>query len=109
MLFSSVAFFLFFAAYLPVHFLVPARYRVAVVIIGSTIFYAYWNVAYVWVPYGLIAIALFGSRFIAASANELQRRRRLVGVLALTLAPLVFFKYTNFIVASLLGPLAAAP
>ena len=105
MLFSSVPFFLFFAAYLPFHLYVPARYRIAVVIVGSTVFYAYWNVLYVWVPYLLIAITFLGSLFIDAAGDPAQRKRRMIGVLALTLAPLVFFKYTNFIVSTLLAPL----
>lgn len=109
MLFSSFEFFLFFAAYLPFHLYVPPRYRIAVVIAGSTIFYGYWNVRYVWVPYLLIGVTYAGALFIEAAIGAAQRRRRLIGVLAVTLAPLIFFKYTNFIASTLLAPISNLP
>src|SRR4051812_527615 len=105
MLFSSWPFFVFFAVYLALQLLVPQRYRLLLIIVGSTIFYSYWNIAYVWVPYLLIAIAYCGAIFVASSVTQAQRKQRLIIVLIVCLFPLIVFKYTNFIASLILAPL----
>ena len=59
MIFSSSPFFFFFAIYLLVHLAIPTRYRLTLIIAGSTFFYSYWNPWYVWLPYLLLLIAFF--------------------------------------------------
>ena len=61
MFFSSPVFSVFFAAYFVVHLLLPRQWRLYLIIAGSTIFYAWWKVEYVWVPYVLMAIAYVGT------------------------------------------------
>jgi alginate O-acetyltransferase complex protein AlgI len=97
MIFSSLSFFVFFAIYFCFHLAIPLRFRNYLVIAGSTVFYSWWNIAYAWLPYLLMAIAFGGSKWmIAAKTDEARRRRLLVSLVAL-FAPLVFFKYTNFL------------
>ena len=60
MLFSTPAFFVFFGVYFLLHLATPTRYRIYLIICGSTIFYAWWRVSYVWLPYALMAIAYGG-------------------------------------------------
>lgn len=108
MLFSSPAFFGFFALYLLCHLLTPAHYRLLLIIVGSTIFYAYWNPWYVGVPYLLIVIAFVGVRVMDAGPEHATRRRRLVVLLIVLLAPLVFFKYANFLYQSVVAPWSPA-
>ena len=107
MLFSSPAFFLFFAVYLGLNAAIPTRFRLALVIIGSTIFYAYWNPAYVWIPYFLMLVAYFGVLWTMTEAEAATRKRRLTLIIALLLLPLLVhsdcdyhhYYYLSFVLA----------
>jgi alginate O-acetyltransferase complex protein AlgI len=94
--FSEPIFFAFFAVYLALHFAVPPRWRICLVIVGSTVFYAWWRVDYVWLPYLLTLIAWFGTHWIARQHDQAARRRRLIITLAALFAPLAAFKYAYF-------------
>jgi len=104
-LFSSSAFFVFFLIYLCLHFLAPARYRVYLIVAGSTVFYAWWRVEYTWLPYLLMAIAYGGVHWMEQAETKTARRHRAGIAIAALFAPLVFFKYTNFFYRDVLGPL----
>lgn len=105
MLFSSPVFFAFFAVYFCLHLVTPRPARIALIIAGSTIFYAWWKLSYVWLPYLLMAIAYVGVLWIEAAADAAHRKRRLLLTVVALFVPLVFFKYTDFIYRDLLGPL----
>lgn len=104
MLFSSPTYFIFFAAYFVVHALLPERFRVLLIVVGSAVFYSYWKPSYAWVPYLLTAIAYFGALWMDAAVDETGRRRRLTATIIVLLVPLAIFKYTNFVYADVLGP-----
>ena len=106
MLFSELQFFLFFAGYLLLHFAVPAKFRVYLVIAGGTVFYSWWRLDFIWVPYLLTVLAFTGVAWMEATEDPRTRSRRLIAVVTLILAPLIVVKYSYFIaanVASLLG------
>jgi alginate O-acetyltransferase complex protein AlgI len=103
MLFSSPAFFVFFACYFALHILVPRQYRNYLIIAGSTVFYAWWKVEYVWLPYLLMAIAYGGVQWIARSKEEPVRKRRMLTTIVLLFLPLLFFKYTDFLYRDVFG------
>lgn len=103
MLFSSPVFFAFFAVYFSFHLLLPARYRLYLVIIGSTVFYAWWKLEYVWLPYFLAAVAYFGAVWIVRAGGDGTRKRRLVSTIVLLFLPLALFKYANFFYDDVLG------
>ena len=105
MLFSSPAFFLFFAVYFLLHVVTPLRYRTWLIIGGSTVFYASWRIEYVILPYVLTMAAFFGAAWMAQAQDMSHRRMRLALTLVLLFAPLVVFKYTAFIFREVLGPL----
>jgi alginate O-acetyltransferase complex protein AlgI len=105
MLFSSPVFFVFFAAYFAVHVLLPRQWRLYLIIAGSTIFYAWWKVEYVWVPYLLMAIAYFGTIWMMRAKTDPARKWRAGIAITLLFVPLVVFKYTNFVFNDVLGPL----
>jgi alginate O-acetyltransferase complex protein AlgI len=109
MLFSSPPYLVFFAAYFLLHVLVPVRLRIALVIAGSTIFYAYWNPYYAWLPFFLIAIAYGGSTWTMAAPAGPARRSRLVVAVAVLLLPLAAVKYTAFVANEVLHPLLGMP
>ncbi len=105
MLFSSPEFFLFFAVYFFLHLLVPQGYRVALIIVGSTIFYAFWNPAYIWVPYVLLVIGFYGTLWIVSATDQAARRPRLWFVVVSLLTPLAIVKYADFGYREVLGPI----
>ena len=105
MLFSSPVFFVFFITYFVFHRYIPSAYRIYLIIVGSTIFYAYWNPLYVWLPYYLIVVAFFGTRWLDGAGDPRSRRLRFGATIGALLAPLLFFKYTDFVYARILGPL----
>src|SRR3982074_1315711 len=104
MLFSSPPFFLFFALYLLFHVLLPTRYRLALVIVGSTLFYGFWNPYYIWIPHALMLIAYLGAIWMEAARGTDGYRRRVVCVIVVLLLPLAAVKYANFIYNDVLGP-----
>ena len=105
MVFSSPTFFVFFAVYFLIHLITPRAARIFLIIVGSTIFYAWWKVEYVWLPFFLTAIAYSGVLWIESTHDLLRRKRRLTIAIVLLFAPLVFFKYTDFIYRDVIGPI----
>ena len=76
MLFNSVQFLLFFAAFLPVYFLDPCRRTVAADLVGSYVFYMAWNVSTVGLLIALTVTA-FGSA-IAIEQSAAPRLRKVI-------------------------------
>ena len=103
MLFSSPTFFLFFVAYFACHLLIPRAYRNYLIIIGSTIFYAWWKVEYTWIPFFLMAIAYFGADAVGRAKGQ-PRFAFTAATIVLLFMPLVIFKYTDFFYSDVLGP-----
>ena len=103
MIFSSPPFFVFFSIYLLLHLAIPARYRLTLIISGSTFFYSYWNPWYVWLPYLLVLVAFFGTRWMAKARGTSRFFQRVVVVVSLLLLPLAVIKYTNFLYEDVLG------
>ena len=105
MLFSSPIFFLFFAAYYALHVLLPLRFRLHLIIIGSAVFYGYWNPVYLWVPFFTMLIAYRGAIWIMACAEGSTRRHALIAVILLLLLPLGVVKYAGFFYSDVIGPI----
>ncbi len=109
MLFYDPAFFVFFGMYFCLHILTPPRYRLYLLIVGSTIFYGWWKPDYVWLPYLLSLIAWAGVQLIESAYSSEARRRRLIVTLVMLFAPLTIFKYVHFLVFDVVGALTAWP
>jgi alginate O-acetyltransferase complex protein AlgI len=105
MLFSSPVFFVFFVVYFLLHLITPRSARIWLIIAGSTVFYAWWKISYVWLPYFLAAVAYGGVLWIEAASEARARKRRLLSAISALFVPLVFFKYTDFIYRDVVGPL----
>jgi alginate O-acetyltransferase complex protein AlgI len=101
-LFSEIPFFVFFLGYLALHLILPASWRLYLVIVGSTIFYAWWRVEYIWLPYLLTLIAWAGVLWIDRAPIDGVRRRRLLAVISTLFLPLLIFKYANFLLSNFL-------
>jgi len=101
-LFNSPVFAAFFAGYLIIHCLTPGRFRLWTMIAGSAVFYGYWNWAFAWLPFLLVVLAFLTTSWTMSAAPAHRRLRLAIGV-AVLLAPLLFFKYTNFIWKDVIG------
>jgi alginate O-acetyltransferase complex protein AlgI len=109
MLFSAPSFFVFFVLYFAAHLAVPKRYRIYLIIVGSTIFYAWWRLEYVFLPYGLTLIAWLGVNMIERAHDGESRRFRLAATLVLLFLPLLVFKYTVFVWREVIGLFVHVP
>ena len=107
MLFSEIPFFVFFLVYLTLHLLLPASWRLNLIIAGSTVFYAWWRIEYVWLPYLLTLIGWAGAMWIDRAVATSDRRRRLFVVLCALFAPLVVVKYAHFFLINIFVVLPA--
>ena len=103
MLFSTPVFFVFFAIYFAIHLLLPARYRLCLIVAGSTVFYAWWKPAYAWLPYLLASIAYFGVIWLMRAEPGPSRKLRLTLTIVLLFLPLFLFKYSNFLFIDVIG------
>lgn len=106
MLFSSPAFIVFFACYLILHWLTPKHFRIYTMIAGSAVFYGYWNWAYAGLPF-VLTLATFVATQWTGSAKQEHRKWRLGISILVLLAPLLFFKYTNFIWNDVIGGISS--
>ena len=94
MLFPSFPFLFWF---LPLtaggYYVLPARYRIAVLLVASYIFYAWWDPRFCLLMLFSTCIDYIAGREIAASASQSRRRGFLLLSIATNLALLGFFKY----------------
>jgi alginate O-acetyltransferase complex protein AlgI len=104
-LFSDKTFFVFFAVYLTLHFVVPARARIYLIIVGSTVFYAWWRVDYIWLPYALTLIAWSGTLWLESVKDPVARTRRLIVTIMALFTPLVVVKYVYFLLNDAIKPM----
>lgn len=105
MVFNSLQFLLFLPVVVLCYYLVPLKLKNAWLLLTSYFFYICWNPVYLLVLLFVTATAYFGGRLLS-DGSAAFRRGRLAGALILTFAPLIGFKYLQFIVNSGLTVLA---
>ena len=103
MLFSSPTFFVFFFIYFILHLITPKQYRIYLMILGGTVFYLWWRVEYIFLPFLMAAIAYFGILWIMKMDDPAVRKKRAVVTVIVLFIPLIFFKYTDFILRDIVG------
>jgi alginate O-acetyltransferase complex protein AlgI len=97
MIFASPIFlFLFLPLFLGCYYLTPQRFRSAVILLGSTLFYAWWRVDFVVLLYAII----LWNWLVALGIEKRQSSGSPKGLLAVgiivNLMTLGYFKYWNF-------------
>jgi D-alanyl-lipoteichoic acid acyltransferase DltB (MBOAT superfamily) len=111
MLFPTTAFAVFFCLVFLAHWSLAGfpRARKAFLLCASLFFYGFWSwkFALMLLASALVnhAAAVRMEHLAAAGGREKSRHRLLVGIVALNLLLLGFFKYTGFLFADLLFPL----
>ena len=97
MVFSSNLFlFVFLPLFLACYYLTPMRWRSALILLFSYVFYGWWRPDFLWLLAG-VTVGSYGFA-LAIDAALVERRRKALLALAITLnlATLAYFKYANF-------------
>jgi D-alanyl-lipoteichoic acid acyltransferase DltB (MBOAT superfamily) len=104
LLFNSLEYLVFLPTVVCLHFLIPQRFRWALLLVASYAFYMAWRVEYALLILTSTVVDYFAALAMGRSADRRVRRRWLVASLLTNLGLLFTFKYADF--AS--GSLAAA-
>ncbi|MEX2101447.1 MAG: MBOAT family protein [Actinomycetota bacterium] len=103
MLFPTIDFAIFFLVVFLVHWLLsPFRVPWKLFMIGASyVFYAWWDVDFVWLLAGFSVITQVGALAVRASRDKPQQMWVLGGALVAAFAPLIWFKYYVFTAVNL--------
>ncbi len=95
MLFNSIDFLIFFPVVTGLYFLLPHKFRWALLLLASCIFYMFFIPAYILILFVTITIDYFAGIYIERSTGSGKRFFLSLSVISLC-AFLFFFKYFNF-------------
>ena len=113
MLFSSLEFlYLYLPLTLLLYFVTPVRYRNAVLLSSSLVFYGWGEPRYLALMVFTIAVDYAAGLLIGRARGRVRRQRVLLAVtVVINLGLLAFFKYADFILDNLraIPALAALP
>ena len=100
MFFNSLAFAIFLPTVVGLYWLVPAKFRVGLLVVASYVFYSWWDVRFLLlIIISTLTDFVVGRRIYAESHDSIRKRWLLVS-LTVNLGMLGFFKYWNFFVDS---------
>lgn len=95
MLFNSIAYLIFLPIVVGLYWLVPAKFRTALLLVASYAFYMFWKPIYGLLIFSLTVVNYALGLFMAAKPE--QKKPILTLGIALNLAILAFFKYAYFL------------
>ncbi len=99
MLFSSLQFWLFFAAVFALYWRLPQRFQNAVLLIASAVFYGLWNWKFLGALAASTLISYQCALYIQAAAGDSKKRKRWMALaLAWNLGALFYFKYCGWFI-----------
>lgn len=102
MIFSSPIFvFGFLPAFLAIYYIVPARWRSAVILLGSYAFYGWWRLDYLALIFGMSLISFWAAAAAHKATTERAKRWAVRLGVGFDLAVLGYFKYTMFFLTGL--------
>lgn len=97
MLFNSIEYFGFLTAIVLAYFSMPYRWRNWLLLGGSYYFYMRWQWEYGFLMLGVTVANYVGGLLMASAKSPRMRKVWLAGTVTVSIAPLVFFKYFNFL------------
>lgn len=103
MLFNSVAFLLFFALVTTLFFVLPHKFRWAMLLAASCVFYMFFKPEYILILAFTIAIDFYAGLKIDSAPDQRGKKRFLVLSLIANIGILAVFKYFNFINDNITG------
>ncbi|MDR0798594.1 MAG: MBOAT family protein [Dysgonamonadaceae bacterium] len=103
MIFNSIPFVLFFVVFFAVYWLSQKKIKLqnGILLAGSYFFYAWWDWRFLLLLIACTAVSYFLGIKIHSSEGKAKSRWLLAGIL-IEAGALVYFKYTNFFIQSLL-------
>lgn len=103
MVFSSVVFlYIFLPIMLLVYFIVPKKFKNAVMIIASLIFFAWGEIRYIFIMLILAVMDYFCGKKIDKYFDNKNKKRLYLGIdVGVNLLILFFFKYADFIISNI--------
>ena len=103
MVFSSVVFlYIFLPIMLLVYFIVPKKFKNAVMIIASLIFFAWGEIRYIFIMLILAVMDYFCGKKIDKYFDNKKKKRLYLGIdVGVNLLILFFFKYADFIISNI--------
>lgn len=97
MIFTSFGFLIFFPAVVLIYYFLPSKYRSPFLLLASYYFYINIKPVYALLLAGITITTYVFTILIGRSSTEKQRKLFLILDLVITLLPLFFFKYYNFV------------
>ncbi len=96
MTFTSPEFVIFFAAFVPIYFLIAHRFRWILLLLASYFFYAYGSGIYVVLIMFSTLVDYTSARLMGRTTDQRRRKLYLSMSLTVNLGTLFLFKYFNF-------------
>lgn len=101
MLFNSLEFALFFPIVTILFFLLPHRFRWALLLLASCFFYMFFKPVYILILIATILIDYYAAIYIARQVEKKHRKLLLLVSIVANVGILVVFKYYNFLAGNL--------
>lgn len=102
MVFSSVTFLYYFLPLMLLgYFITPIKYRNLTLLVGSLIFYFTGEPIYILLLVFSTTVDYFHSLVISRNRGSIKAKIALISSIAINLSMLIFFKYSDFIIANL--------
>lgn len=102
MVFSSITFLIYFLPlFLLAYHLVPNKYKNAVILISSIIFYSWGGPKFIFVILGTTFLDFFLVKTMSSQSDKKSKTLYLVLSLCLNLGLLAYFKYCNFFIENI--------
>jgi D-alanyl-lipoteichoic acid acyltransferase DltB (MBOAT superfamily) len=96
MLFNSIGYLFFLPVTVILYYLLPYRWRWALLLAASYLFYLIWHVEFVLVLISATLVSYFSALKMGQMPDKKRRLKYLVFSLVINLGMLVFFKYLGF-------------
>lgn len=100
MLFNSFSFAIFLPVVFILYWALPHRLRWVLMLLASYYFYMSWNIKYIFLILFTTVISYGAARLLENEESKKKKKKILAGAAALCLSVLFFFKYFNFVSAS---------
>ncbi len=98
MLFNSIGYLFFLPITVLLYYLIPFRWRWALLLAASYIFYLLWRVEFVLVLMSATCVSWFAALQMGKLPGKKQRLKYLVLSILINLGMLIFFKYLGFFI-----------
>ncbi|WP_370179819.1 MBOAT family protein [Alteriqipengyuania sp.] len=102
MIFHSIDYLLFLPLVAALFFAVPHRWRWALLLVASNIFYGSWRIEFLALLWFTTLVDFFAAKAMMRTQHKVRRRFLLIASMLCNLGPLVFFKYSALLAGTTL-------